>query len=118
MYNLKDDISQMHVYKRSLTPVAENHSRQLLGESPYLGNFQEYKSHPSFKNEFLKHNEIEGKHGLSKSALDDKFTGGQKMRASTLRGTGKKSFITFSTLIDNDQFSVDSKFLQNLKLES
>ena len=115
MYGLKDDISQMHVYKRALTPVQENHSRQQLGDSPYT--LEEYKSHPSFKDNFLKHNEIEGKHGLSTSAIADKFMGGQKMRATTLRGTGRRSFITFSTLIDNDQFSLDQKFLQSLKIE-
>ena len=93
----------MHFYKRALTPCAENHSRNQLGDSPYISNLEEYQSHPTFKDNYLKISEIEGKHGLSTSAIDEKMMVGHKMRATTLRGTGKMTYITFSTPIDTEK---------------
>jgi hypothetical protein len=79
---------------------------------------EEYKSHPSFKNSYLKKNALETKVGLNNSAIEENFMNGQKVRATSYRSKSKRNFITFSTLIDSNKWQLDNKFLQTFKKEN
>ena len=59
----------------------------------------------------MKQSEIEGKNGLSRQQV---LTNGQKFRATTLKGTGKYSYVTFSTIMENDKYLINKKFVSTI----